>query len=928
MATQTHRTVPAAGAAFLSDLQTFLRSEDADRYSDLFTGCVVSGGTHSTVAGLTGTPTALVAYPGGYYTTESGSITYDDAKTQWVVAHSDTTGDLGTFTRVPGTHYLLDTTSGASQPSLPSGTVWLMKVVAAGGAVTAVTDLRRLVPLDITPPSYLYANLPTSEVGLGDLAVVTDRGNALFMHDGTAWRPVSVLAESFAQASLPAAGVAGRLRRVSDNTRGLYMDTGAQWFDLNRRVRNVAAANVTADGATDDYTAFQTVLDEVAAQVELGQYYIRTDEIAMPPGLIKHSQPLVLKGRGFTLRGAGKYRTALQATYAGPGVVVVGNAPLAIPTQASLATGAGVAYSLGNHRFNLRDCASINGLAAMTVEFFVAPTGGHGGAARVWMDSRAYLPGMNIPGDDEFGIQIGAEAALTITARMTVGGTMYTVTSTSTIADNGTVYHLAVTYDGTNIKLWFNGTLEDTQATGGGTVTQTPNQAWTIGRNAYFMPESDNINVCGTGAIDSIRVSNVARYTGNFTAPTAKFTDDANTVLLCNFDNIVKNILVECDVITGSYTKGWMLFRDLATLTTAAPYSHLAEFTTLAYGGIIAHNAWRSRFDALEIVGARGLLLLADCWESRVTALECYGVNAGDSYGFGANKAAALYVEHPILIGFAHQMVLHYAGGTIVNPWFQTESNTLTCLTSSNASEDSAQLTVISPWCNTESGGAGVLRLMSFSDEPALVLEGGLLENTGVTTPSISVTNGTNLTVLGTRFRPKAATTSIFDVYAGTPNVALLNASKTEAAVPWGVPVHTYGETNISGLALSNTAPNSQALNVQSLTELHTLAAAGTSDTTIEAPAGALVLGVSWRVTTLITGCTTFDVGTAAAATKYGTLQALAAGTTGGSAGTTNPDVFAAATKVRFTAVGGGAAFTAGVIRVTVYYLDLTAPTS
>ena len=110
--------------------------------------------------------------------------------------------------------------------------------------------------------------------------------------------------------------------------------------------------------------------------------------------------------------------------------------------------------------------------------------------------------------------------------------------------------------------------------------------------------------------------------------------------------------------------------------------------------------------------------------------------------------------------------------------------------------------------------------------------------------------------------------------------------------------------------------------------EAHTLALAGTSDTAAIIPANALVLGVSLRVTTEITGCTTLDVGVAGATTRYGTGIALVAGTTNASAGTTNPTVYGAATAIRFTAVGWGASFTAGVIRVVVHYISLTPPTS
>src|SRR3990167_3964198 len=118
----THNTVPAADSSFLTDLQTFLKDEDAERYGEHFTSFVVSGGVISTGAGLTKAPTALIAYPGGWRVTESGSITFADASTTYVIAHKDTTGNAGTYTRVAGTHYLTDAVS-ASEPALPANSV-------------------------------------------------------------------------------------------------------------------------------------------------------------------------------------------------------------------------------------------------------------------------------------------------------------------------------------------------------------------------------------------------------------------------------------------------------------------------------------------------------------------------------------------------------------------------------------------------------------------------------------------------------------------------------------------------------------------------------------------------------------------------------------------------------------------------------------
>ncbi len=119
---QTINPLPAAQSDFLEVLDDFLQNEDANRQSISWRGWVVAGGLHGTVAGLTATPSPLTAFPGGYYTTETGSITYDDNVTTWVIANNGTTGDIGPWLRVPGTHYL--TAVDVSVPALPPGKTW------------------------------------------------------------------------------------------------------------------------------------------------------------------------------------------------------------------------------------------------------------------------------------------------------------------------------------------------------------------------------------------------------------------------------------------------------------------------------------------------------------------------------------------------------------------------------------------------------------------------------------------------------------------------------------------------------------------------------------------------------------------------------------------------------------------------------------
>jgi len=87
-------------------------------------------------------------------------------------------------------------------------------------------------------------------------------------------------------------------------------------------------------------------------------------------------------------------------------------------------------------------------------------------------------------------------------------------------------HHLAGTYDGTTVKLYVDGKLVGS-ANKSGAIGTNSNDI-TIGGNgwpAYF-----------NGVIDEVRISNVVRYTANFTPQTTKFNSDSNTLLLLHFD--------------------------------------------------------------------------------------------------------------------------------------------------------------------------------------------------------------------------------------------------------------------------------------------------------------------------------------------------------------------------------------------------------
>lgn len=120
---------------------------------------------------------------------------------------------------------------------------------------------------------------------------------------------------------------------------------------------------------------------------------------------------------------------------------------------------------------------------------------------------------------------------------------------------------------------------------------------------------------------------------------------------------------------------------------------------------------------------------------------------------------------------------------------------------------------------------------------------------------------------------------------------------------------------------------NGQKFGIKRLTELTTIAAAATTDTSIQIPAHGVVMAVSVRVTVTIPTSTSFDVGVSGATSRYGATLGVAAGTT--NPGTNDATrYYSSASAIRFTMNGGAPANNNGRVRVTIWYYDSTPPTS
>jgi hypothetical protein len=169
---------------------------------------------------------------------------------------------------------------------------------------------------------------------------------------------------------------------------------------------------------------------------------------------------------------------------------------------------------------------------------------------------------------------------------------------------------------------------------------------------------------------------------------------------------------------------------------------------------------------------------------------------------------------------------------------------------------------------------------------------------------------------------------------ATTTNLALTKGrSKSKLGADFDAAV-TAIDTVLAGLAATS---NGAKLEIKKVSELITIAAAATSTSVAQLlPANALILGVVGRVTVAIPTATSFTVGDGTTAAKFGTGIAVAAGTTFKSGfahfNTANTNaagpVQGSAANIVITPAGGTPAAATGRVRVTVFYVEETAPTS
>lgn len=137
----------------------------------------------------------------------------------------------------------------------------------------------------------------------------------------------------------------------------------------------------------------------------------------------------------------------------------------------------------------------------------------------------------------------------------------------------------------------------------------------------------------------------------------------------------------------------------------------------------------------------------------------------------------------------------------------------------------------------------------------------------------------------------------------------------------------TASGVDISG-ATSTGNVSGSFVNIRSATTELTGLSGATVTASSLIPNGALIIGVTVRVTTTITGATSFDIGDGTDVDRWGVTIGLPSGTTTTGADFTSGtvEILLAAGDVVLTA--NGPDFSAGAVRIVAYYMDLTAPTA
>lgn len=446
---------------------------------------------------------------------------------------------------------------------------------------------------------------------------------------------------------------------------------------------NVKDYGAVGDGTTDDYTALQAALN--AANTSATMSGAKT--VYVPPGSYRHSKPLQIGKSGVRLIGSSQgvnslvSPSELKPTFQyGFGLAVVDNSATIPGLGTALATGTGSSWvgsgpGLPQRWFNLRDAASldVNGLTAFAVECYYKPAGSDLSSSRNIVGSNGRFFNFETT-SNSFSLRTNASNGISFVITTTAG----TKTLSGGAMVNGTIYHVAGTWDGATARLFINGTQITSQALAG-TLVQAVAEDVTLGSGVAFSPEQTFLYDPTEGPMDSVRISNTARYTAGFTAPTAKFVLDGSTLILVNFD-------LQQGPFTRAQTKdgdAWLFHREISSSLVGCNGWEVSGITlsgpsqNSTSGLVWGANCNEGKISRLYMQNMRNGLYggLRDAYMAQFSDVHIDATNG--RYGFMAHGNNALHLQCDTFRLFGGAVCLFSAGqyNNFKNAFVQTDGN-------------------------------------------------------------------------------------------------------------------------------------------------------------------------------------------------------------------------------------------------------------
>ncbi len=544
-----------------------------------------------------------------------------------------------------------------------------------------------------------------------------------------------------------------------------------------RGTYNVRDFGATPDDGSDDWAAIQAAIDAASAgSAPFGAVYV-------PKGIYTVSKPLHIT-RGIKFFGAGRNVTTITGNSADQGAVMVVSPPVSagyagLPTGTALATGSGTSIYLNgtsNYYLNLREggAVELSGRTALTIEFYYKPN-----FTNTVGDYNIVSSSGGITGNDSniaFAVMHGNSDV--IKAQMNIGGTDRTVTSPANRLHSGTTVHVAVTYDGSVLRLFVNGALQgSTPATG--TIVQRMSEDVILGPREGDFLESAFFAPMVNGWVDSLRISASARYTTSFTAPSAKLANDGDTMFLLNFDDnydqftVAKTMYGDAHLFLrrlggGLGQVGNFQLSDLSFIGTGPEFI----YTILSLVDNVQINAYR-----------RGLHLINDCFMNRLTSVRVVG-GAATQFDLGIGPQSGVLTLTDISLAGGHFSFYQNNSSMAVHGlWVEMTSGTEIGAVFKGTLNSTA--VVNNMVLNTEAAPETLRYALAEVGMGSLVLNGGVLE-TYNSRPHVGIFGGTAMVHVGANYAGSSAPASIYQIVnpPATP-IQLIGPLQQNMNVPW-----------------------------------------------------------------------------------------------------------------------------------------------